>query len=85
MSLRTLIGPAVWPALFLTAFAVSIRLLPPRPLMTVAPPEGASSASFSPDCSLLITQPMFDREVLGPLSFWGFRTAKNYSFQWPNH
>jgi hypothetical protein len=46
MSPRTLVGFSVWPALFLTAFAVSLRLLPVRPLMTVVPPEVGSFDCF---------------------------------------
>jgi WD40 repeat protein len=56
MSLRTLVGLSIWPALFLLAFAFGLRLLPALPAMTVELPERASSANFSPDAALLMTQ-----------------------------
>jgi len=56
MSLRTIIGLCIWPSLFLLAFAVSLRLLPIRPLMTVALPGQRAYANPSPDAALLMTQ-----------------------------
>jgi hypothetical protein len=71
-SKRTLVGLAIWPALFLVAFAAYLRFLPSRPLMTVTPPEGVSVASFSPDSSLLMTQSLAGRRhhSAGRLRFW---------------
>jgi WD40 repeat protein len=56
MSLRTLVGLSIWPALFLLVFAFSLRLLPAWPVMAVILPERAFSANFSPDAALLMTQ-----------------------------
>jgi WD40 repeat protein len=65
MSLRTVVGLAAWAALFLTAFAVCLRLLPPRPLMTLVTGNDATLVSLSPDGKLLITQAV---PSLGPPS-----------------
>jgi len=77
MSVRTLVGFAIWPAVFLTAFAVCSRLLQARPLMTLVLPE-PSVASFSPDGTLLMTQPMLaEAEHLGgPIRFWNVPSAQ---------
>jgi WD40 repeat protein len=65
MSLRSLVGLSIWAALFLLAFAASLRLLPSRPLMTVVTGSSATLASLSPDGKLLMTQAF---PSLGPAS-----------------
>jgi hypothetical protein len=54
MSLHKLVRCSLWSMLFLAALAVCLWLLPPCPLMTVVPPEGAAFLSFSADGALLL-------------------------------
>src|SRR5262249_21758251 len=61
-------GLTIWPALFLTAFAVSLRFLPARSLMTIVPPETVSLAGFSPDGHLVTQASVTTGETR--LTFW---------------
>jgi hypothetical protein len=86
MSLRTLVGLSIWPALFLLALATSVRLLPVRPLMTVVTENGPTFASLSPDGKLLMTQtlPGSDRAyVTDSFRLWSVPDGREHRLAGP--
>jgi WD40 repeat protein len=70
MTLRRWVGFSIGAVLFLMAFALCLRVLPARPVMTVAPPEGNVFATFSADGRFLVTQPHVRNRADWPLRFW---------------
>jgi hypothetical protein len=87
MSLRTLGGFSIWLFLFLTAFAVCLKLLPASPLMTVTAPEGVAYATFSSDCALLATRPLVRGFGVGdnPPRFWHIPDGREQTLPLPGY